>query len=152
MIDDEAMNYKYVIYKHAKLLLSTSASLPQPPSVNMTLCTTPAALAALKPATTGMRSGRARSPVWPDATVPPTWCCSRDAASNPQPAPDGDPCDPGGRGARLGRVSCSIQIRGAKQPRRAGEDTKGSQVDRLDATRYSGHVTLRGSVLQRRQR
>lgn len=75
----------------------------------MMLCTTPVAQDAPKPATTGMRLDHVISPVWPVATVLPTWYCFRDAASNPRPALDGDPCFSGGRGASLGKVICSIQ-------------------------------------------
>lgn len=44
-----------------------------------------------------MRSARVTNPAWLAATVPPTWCCSRDVASNPHPAPGGDLRDAGGR-------------------------------------------------------
>lgn len=64
---------------------------------------TPADRAAPKPATTGTRLGRVISPAWPAATAPPTWCCFRAAASNPYPARDGDPRDPGGRGVGVGQ-------------------------------------------------
>lgn len=75
---------------------------PQLLSVNMVLCTTPVDRAAPRPAITGTRSARATNPAWPAATVPPTWCCSRDAASNPLPALAGDLRDAGGR--RVGGV------------------------------------------------
>lgn len=93
---------------------------PQRLSVNTALCTTPVDPAAPKPATTGTRSGRATGPAWPAATVPPTWCSSRAAASSPQLAPDGDLCDLGGRrvGGEVHRDS-AVQA-GAKRHVRDG--------------------------------
>lgn len=73
--------------------------LPQLLSVNTVPCTTPVDRAAPRPAITGTRSARATNPAWPAATVPLTWCCSRDAASNPHPALAGDLRDAGGRRA-----------------------------------------------------
>lgn len=51
-----------------------------------------------------------------------------------------------GGGTRLGTVIYSIAMRGPNKPRRVWEDTKGSQVDRFDATRYSGSVSSQGRV------